>query len=518
MELVKPAHCHARSCVLSYIASVDSTCAQAIFDFRMPEKIEVKKYGSTLLFLRKMMERCGYELIPRNMRNPPAEIEALVNWLIDPNTQLAKEHPEFGMARDMVLTFKFLATMETREEELMRRRIAVREFVSWSFSFEEGGRRGWLNLRPQPLRWEVVGVRGADLDTADVEVLGFGDRRLSYGEGPVVNSPADPARHLDLPAPVSEEDVLHSTNLPTFGGALSREESEMLMSYLTVEYIRIPLVLGFFASRDRVTYLFNAQLQKLLRSVLFEPGAWIPTNDIGIIDHVPVRQTAAQKRQGKIDRFLIANLPADRQLLGTSAGLLLNELSCSPMAVLTPLLTMLEATKELVATSVYSADASFLLYMIMLAIDVQTYVVSVLKKTVSEEQDPAIRKSTSSGKSLSDELRSFNQDLDRYLHEIVYPMLVRWCGEAEAENDILTTSVVHSYLALLWSNAVVAELSSSNFVRLVSSLAYVRNWHGFGLGSMRNEDSQSTLPDGEERLLRFLQAQVCYIVLHKYFS
>ena len=41
----------------------------------------------------------------------------------------------------------------------------------------------------------------------------------------------------------------------------------MLLSHLTVPYTRIPLVMGFFASRDRVTYLFNQDLQRLLARI-----------------------------------------------------------------------------------------------------------------------------------------------------------------------------------------------------------------------------------------------------------
>jgi hypothetical protein len=475
----------------------------------MPEKIEVKKYGNTLLFLRKFMERCGYELIPRNTRNPPSEMEALISWLTDPNVPLAKEYPEFGMARDMVMMFKFLATMESREEELMRRRIAVREYASWNLSFEEGGRRGWLSLHPAPLRWELVGVRGTDLDTADIEVLAFGERKLMYGEGPVVHSPSDPAWHLDMAPPVSEEDVLHSSNLPTFGGTLSREESEMLMSYLTVEYVRIPLVLGFFATRDRVTYLFNTKLQNLVRGVTFEPGAWIPQSVSSGITHVPVRQTASQKRQARIDRFLVANLPVERQQLGTESGLLLNELACSPMAVINPLLAMLDATKELTEASVYSPDASFLLFITLFAIDVQTYVVHVIQSTSLENQSSSQNKTTSNGTDLLGELQRLNKEINVYLHETAYRFLSRWCAEAETENDILTTSVVHSYLTLLWTNSNPLELSTSDFVRLTSSLCYVRNWHEFGLGMRRSdlESSDGAIQDGEQRLLRFLQAQ-----------
>lgn len=91
----------------------------------------------------------------------------------------------------------------------------------------------------------------------------------SHRSRPPLPSPAAPTRYLGVEFP-TEDDVLHCDALPTFNNTLSREESEQLMSYLTVAYVRVPLILGFFASRDRVTYLFNPGLQALLRSVLFE--------------------------------------------------------------------------------------------------------------------------------------------------------------------------------------------------------------------------------------------------------
>ena len=40
---------------------------------------------------------------------------------------------------------------------------------------------------------------------------------------------------------------LHTRNLPDFDGALSQRDSELLLSYLTVPYLRLPLVVSFFA-------------------------------------------------------------------------------------------------------------------------------------------------------------------------------------------------------------------------------------------------------------------------------
>ena len=50
------------------------------------------------------------------------------------------------------------------------------------------------------------------------------------------------------------------------------KDSELLISYLTVPYLRIPLVLSLFATEDRLHSLRSPELQALLDSVLFEPG------------------------------------------------------------------------------------------------------------------------------------------------------------------------------------------------------------------------------------------------------
>ena len=68
-----------------------------------------------------------------------------------------------------------------------------------------------------------------------------------------------------------EDDILHIVDLPDFGEldvasarALGQHDSELLLSYLTVPYLRIPLLLEFFGSGDRVWALQSDQLPKLL--------------------------------------------------------------------------------------------------------------------------------------------------------------------------------------------------------------------------------------------------------------
>ena len=43
-----------------------------------------------------------------------------------------------------------------------------------------------------------------------------------------------------------------------------------------VPYIRIPLVLSFFANDDRIHALRNDDLRELLNASLFEPGRYVP--------------------------------------------------------------------------------------------------------------------------------------------------------------------------------------------------------------------------------------------------
>jgi hypothetical protein len=56
---------------------------------------------------------------------------------------------------------------------------------------------------------------------------------------------------------------------------LSQRDSELLISFLTVPYLRLPLVLTFFASEDRVHKLQSPKLKGILDSCLFEPGRYL---------------------------------------------------------------------------------------------------------------------------------------------------------------------------------------------------------------------------------------------------
>jgi hypothetical protein len=183
---------------------------------------------------------------------------------------------------------------------------------------------------------------------------------------------------------VSEDDVLFADDLPTFGGTLSLEESEALLSYLTVPYCRVPLVCGFFAARDRSAYLMNGDLQALFAAVLFEGGAWAdPRATPAAVASVPLRcyggasgssggfgsSSSSVGGRGERDWTDVDDAPLHaagsphphdletgvtqgkgaarpEAALGTSFGLLLNELDHSPEAVLAPLMTIFKVRRS----------------------------------------------------------------------------------------------------------------------------------------------------------------------------
>ena len=92
----------------------------------------------------------------------------------------------------------------------------------------------------------------------------------------------------------------------------------------------------------------------------------VPDWELQPIKRVPERRTYKQTSKEERDRFLRAELPPNREMLGTSSGLLINELIHAPDAVLNPILRMLYSIEELTKSTVHSPDATFILYMVSL--------------------------------------------------------------------------------------------------------------------------------------------------------
>ena len=93
---------------------------------------------------------------------------------------------------------------------------------------------------------------------------------LKYPSGASPNS-------LGLPSHVeTEDDVLHIRELPSFDDALGQADCELLISFLTVPYLRMPLSLEFFATNSRLHALASKDVRRLLQSIVLGRAAASP--------------------------------------------------------------------------------------------------------------------------------------------------------------------------------------------------------------------------------------------------
>ena len=68
---------------------------------------------------------------------------------------------------------------------------------------------------------------------------------------------------------LTEEKITHAGNLPEFLARLNREETELILSFLTVPYLAPPLLLEFIAN-DRYRLLAEKDIQNLISMVFFQ--------------------------------------------------------------------------------------------------------------------------------------------------------------------------------------------------------------------------------------------------------
>lgn len=483
LELVQPQWMETRNDLLLYLRDYEQLRKSEILHWYTPDdKVEIELDAHCSLFFRELVAEHGYALIPPNLPNPPSEFEALMDWIFsDDSSKLLMDHPEVCWLRDITFIYKYMATVETMEQELVHKRIAPPSSMygdttglqsyQWNLNFEEGmpsrSQMSFLSgtqdmsFLYHGVAWEVAHFRGADKDICDLQVKAWNDRVLTLHNVQV--SPSNPLLYLPSSTAVelTEDDIMHAEKLPTFDGTISIEESESLMSFLTVPYARIPLLISFFSTQDRVLYLFHSEIQELFTAALFEGATWNNSAET-LISEIPVQR-------------------GSESVLSTKYGPLLNELQYSPDSVLTGVLRMLHSVQEMEESIVYSADASYILFMLTFGLDVERYIVHAMKFNSS--------------------LKKFHQQFQEFFHGFGIKLLQKWLKSAAS--DIKTCCVVHTYIALLFSNTDFSTLCEDKMLILIGSMTYVRNWHGFGQELRPNLDVSL---NSKDRLCRWLQA------------
>lgn len=250
-----------------------------------------------------------------------------------------------------------------------------------------------------------------------------------------------------FPSHKTTDDVLHIRSLPTFDNRISPRNCELLLQYLTVPYLRIPLVLQFFARHEHVTALACNTLQEVLDSCLFEPGQWQADLSKAVPTQIP---------------------PPNRSHLATSCGLLFNELVYSPKNVITSIEKMLELILDH-DTGRYSETSSpVILYIIRLAVQLESFIIFLLDQEKARE----IRGLACSEASLQ-ELAEGRQRLYNKLQNVVFPVLERWYNRLIKKKDVPRACVVRAHLAYIFRNVKEEDLNFAIVSTLLSSQVFL---------------------------------------------
>ena len=219
----------------------------------------------------------------------------------------------------------------------------------------------------------------------------------------------------------TEEDVLHIRTLPTFDGTIGQADSELLISYLTVPYLRLPLLLQYFSSQNRLHTLASAQVRTLLQGVLLEPSRCEPLEMAG---RCPGSVPATEEEQ---------------PLLGTPYGLLLNECARSPHLVPALMLELLQQVVQLSTQAYHCKTTTLILFVVRMTVYVESAIAFLLRlqgwpsehPSMSLAEVPALKLSATTFEALKKLSVTYREKLT-YVREKV---LKRWLAELIVEEQ-----------------------------------------------------------------------------------
>lgn len=272
----------------------------------------------------------------------------------------------------------------------------------------------------------------------------------------------------------TEDDVLHLSpkELPTFGNVLNAADSEKFIQFLTAPYIRIPLVLDFFANGDpvRLTALRCKSLQSIIDAVMFEPGGWKPSDFTQTVTEIPIIDTT----QLSI-------------LLATAKGALFNEIAKSPDVITDCIVKILGRALDMDVGKYTSSQSSgpLILYAARLAVRVEGYL-KLAVNICSRGYRPRGMETLDIAK-----VRTALNKIRSMLDTQAIPMLEYWLERATTKNQGTDVCcLIHAHLLYLFKNFTYNEFDYRAVSVLLSSQVYLSINHRFSLRT--HDDLQDT--------------------------
>ena len=313
-------------------------------------------------------------------------------------------------------------------------------------------------------------------------------------------STATPSFYLPPPAVRTEDDVIYRANLPNFANAygqvLNQRDSELLLSYLTVPYLRLPLLLTFFSSDDRIHKLQSIELRMILDSVLFEPGKYLRLDMSGVEPvMVPTRHP---------------------ELLATPYGLLINELYRSPDTIIRCILNLLRGALAVDTGAVvdeagltFNVSTSIIMYMCRTGSRIDNYISFLIDwRTGKHDCVDAPLRDVVITEEVLDKLTEGRAKIREVLHVNFHKLFTEYLERlgAEIAKDPTNEKLIsrnsrlacdlHSHKLIMYRNMHDSDITPKVVSTVLSSFVYLTTRHTWNKATMK-EIERLQMPETE---------------------
>jgi hypothetical protein len=488
LPIYDPRYCSLRSQSLDYLRGIslkqDGSKRPTIFNF--DQSLTPRKGDITLI------EQLSIQLaLPRPY--PPSNEKSLkrtARLMAGTNGSIIEVLPEVEYFRDIVFYFKHSVSGKaptpesTSDEHTWHPSDATLKWKVQPVSAEDPTPQYAVTAfqgHPQEFVQEISDKEATQ--SAFSSFLAFfkqssGERTKLSSADPtnIVNSCSEKyANSKSKPIPVrNEDDILHLTSqeLPTFGNMLTASDAERFLQFLTVPYIRIPLVLDFFANGDpsRLSGLKSKSLQLIVDSVLFEPGTWKPSDYCETVKEIPV-----------LDKEKL------QALLATPHGCLFNELAKSPDVVTTSVIRILERCLEMDVGKYDKTTASgpMILYAVRLAVRMEGF----LKMAIKHCSGAFAARPRGLETLDVNKIQAAKVKIRSLLDKEAFRILEYWIDPSRVK-DVDSSCIVHAHLLYLFRNHTYEDLNFHAISVILSSQVYLMINHRFS--SSVYDDLQDT--------------------------
>eukprot|EP01038_Epipyxis_sp_PR26KG_P004458 gene4458-6304_t len=489
LEIYTPELCLARTAVLDYFKSPQQRRLEKIFSWE--DDFFLRPGKNLIRYLRMISHETALS------------IAAPYKLLIDSNpiaSELMSSYPELKCYRDIICWWKFFLNTDRKAFPNYNKNSEKSSEISSIGRMEAKLDFAWddrnhcykvtalgidIHCRPDPKQKNPL--TGKVIPPHELPTHRYA-------------STATPSFYLPLPQIKTEDDVIYRPNLPSFedkyGQVLNQRDSELLISYLTVPYMRIPLVLTFFASDDRIHKLQSGELRSILDSVLFEPSKYL---SLDMTDVEPLMVPTPQK-----------------DLMATSYGLLLNELCCSPAVIVHDVLALLRGglacdTGTVVdrETNGFNISSTIILYTSRLGARLDNYISFLVDHATGMHDciDYPLRELEISNESLEilqkgrTELRKLLTEqyaplFDDYLNKLQQQVVKHPKDEKIIDRNSRLACDIHAHKILFYRNFLIGDLALPVAKTLISSFVYLTTRHTWNK-TASNGFNRLSLPETE---------------------